>query len=85
MTDEQIKMLRCLIQAEIERAKIDDFEHGAWGWAESQLNESWGEFQQSFADLDPDIKTFNSIEELFEDLHADERAWLRQRLAEEEI
>ena len=84
MTDEQIEMLRRLIQAEIDCAKIDGFEHGAWGWAESQLNESWGEFQQSFADLESDMKTFNSIEELFEDLHADERAWLRQRLAEEE-
>ncbi len=84
MTDEQIQMLRRLIQAEIDCAKIDGFEHGAWGWAESQLGESWGKFQQSFADLDPDIKTFNSIEELFKDLHADERAGLRQRLAEEE-
>ena len=50
-------MLRRLIQDEIERAKIDDFEHGAWGWAESQLNESWGKFQQSFADLESDMKT----------------------------
>jgi hypothetical protein len=48
MTEEQIKMLRRLIQDEIERAGIDSFEHGAWGWAEKQLDEGWKEFQESF-------------------------------------
>ena len=48
MTDEQIKMLRCLIQDEIERAQIDGMEHGQWGWAEKHLNEGWKEFQESF-------------------------------------
>jgi hypothetical protein len=48
MTDEQIKMLRNLIKDEIECAQIDGFEHGAWGWAEKQLDEGWGKFQESF-------------------------------------
>jgi hypothetical protein len=48
MTEEQIQMLRRLIQDEIERAGIDSFEHGAWGWAEKQLDEGWKEFQESF-------------------------------------
>ena len=32
MTDEQIDMLRRLIQDEIEVAGVDGFEHGVWGW-----------------------------------------------------
>jgi len=48
MTDEQIKMLRRLIQDEIECAQIDGFEHGKWGWAEKQLDEGWKVFQESF-------------------------------------
>ena len=48
MTDEQIKMLRCLIKDEIECAQIDGMEHGQWGWAEKQLDEGWKEFQESF-------------------------------------
>ena len=48
MTDEQIKMLRGLIQEEIECAQIDGFEHGVWGWAEKQLDEGWKVFQESF-------------------------------------
>ena len=48
MTDEQIKMLRRLIQDEIECAQIDGMEHGQWGWAEKQLDEGWKEFQESF-------------------------------------
>ena len=50
MTDEQIKMLRCLIKDEIECAQIDGMEHGQWGWAEKQLDEGWKEFQESFND-----------------------------------
>jgi len=48
MTEEQIKMLRKLIKDEVEAASIDGMEHGAWGWAEKQLNENWKEFYQSF-------------------------------------
>jgi hypothetical protein len=48
MTDEQIQMLRYLIKQEIDCAGIDSFEHGAWGWAEKQLDEGWKEFQDSF-------------------------------------
>jgi len=48
MTEEQITMLRNLIQYEIDVAQIDGMEHGQWGWAEKQLNERWKEFQESF-------------------------------------
>ena len=48
MTDEQIKMLRFLIQQEIEIAQIDGMEHGVWGWAEKQADENWKKFQESF-------------------------------------
>ncbi len=48
MTEEQIKMLRFLIKQEIEAAGIDGMEHGAWGWAEKQLDKDWKEFQESF-------------------------------------
>jgi len=47
MTDEQIEMLRRLIH-EIECAKIDGMEHGAWGWSEQNLNEGWKTFQETF-------------------------------------
>jgi hypothetical protein len=50
MTKEQIEMLRFIIKNEIESAGIDGMEHGAWGWAEKQLNESWEEFRKSFED-----------------------------------
>jgi len=50
MTEDQIKMLRMLIQDEIECAKIDGFEHGQWGWAEKQLDEGWEKFRGSFND-----------------------------------
>jgi hypothetical protein len=50
MTEEQIEALRFLIKEEIESAGIDGMEHGAWGWAEKQLNESWKEFRKSFED-----------------------------------
>lgn len=48
MTEEQIKMLRSLIQGEIEVAGVDGMEHGVWGWIDSQLNKGWKEFQESF-------------------------------------
>jgi hypothetical protein len=50
MTKEQIEMLRFMIKNEIESAGIDGMEHGAWGWAEKQLDESWEEFRKSFED-----------------------------------
>jgi hypothetical protein len=48
MTEEQIQMLRELIRYEIESAQIDGMEHGAWGWAEKQLDEGWKAFRESF-------------------------------------
>ena len=48
MTDEQIEMLRRLIQDEIEVAGVDGMEHGVWGWMDSQLDKRWKEFQESF-------------------------------------
>ena len=50
MTEEQIQMLRHLIKQEIDAAQIDGMEHGAWGWADKQLDEGWKEFQESFND-----------------------------------
>jgi hypothetical protein len=84
MNKHQIEMLRFIIKQEIEAASIDGMEHGAWGWAEKQLDENWEKFQQSFNDPDEqEYKSFDTIEELFEDLHADERLWLKKRLEEE--
>jgi hypothetical protein len=48
MTDEQIDMLRRLIQDEIEVAGVDGMEHGVWGFMDSQLDKRWKEFQESF-------------------------------------
>jgi len=48
MTEEQIKMLRRLIQDEIVCAQIDGMEHGQWGWAEKSLDIGWKQFQGSF-------------------------------------
>ena len=48
MTDEQIDMLRRLIQDEIEVAGVDGMEHGVWGYMDSQLDKRWKEFQESF-------------------------------------
>jgi len=50
MTEDQIKMLRFLIQQEIECASIDGMEHGAWGWAEKQADENWKTFIDSFTE-----------------------------------
>jgi len=48
MTDEQIEMLRHLIQDEIENSGIDGMEHGVWGWKEKALDVGWKKFQESF-------------------------------------
>ena len=48
MTDEQISMLRRLIQDEIEVAGVDGMEHGVWGFMDSQLDKRWKQFQESF-------------------------------------
>ena len=48
MTEEQIDMLRHLIKQEIDAAQIDGMEHGAWGWADKQLEEGWKTFIDSF-------------------------------------
>jgi hypothetical protein len=48
MTEEQIEMLRRLIQDEISSAQIDGMEHGVWGWAEKQLDEVRKTFRESF-------------------------------------
>ena len=50
MTEDQIQMLRFLIQQEIECAQIDGMEHGSWGWSEKQADENWKKFQDSFND-----------------------------------
>lgn len=52
MTKEQIEILRRLIQDEISSAGIDGMEHGAWGWAEKQLDEGWKKFQESFPSIE---------------------------------
>jgi hypothetical protein len=48
MTEEQIELLRRLIQEEIQSAGIDGMEHGVWGWAEKQLDREWKAFEESF-------------------------------------
>ena len=48
MTEEQISLLRDLIKQEIDCAQIDGMEHGAWGWADKQLEEGWDIFRRSF-------------------------------------
>lgn len=52
MTNEQIEMLRLLIQDEIEIAGVgpDGMEEGAWDFMDSQLDKRWKEFQESFND-----------------------------------
>lgn len=50
MTEDQIEMLRWLIKGEIDAAQIDGMEHGAWGWAERNLDENWKKFKESFAE-----------------------------------
>lgn len=48
MTEEQLDHLRHLIKQEIDAARIDSMEHGAWGWADKQLEEGWKDLKASF-------------------------------------
>ena len=50
LTDEQIEMLRLLIQDEIEVAGvgIEGMEEGVWDLMDSQLDKRWKEFKESF-------------------------------------
>lgn len=48
MTEEQLDHLRHLIKQEIDAAQINGMEHGAWGWADQQLEEGWKYFKESF-------------------------------------
>ena len=50
-TEKQIDNLRHLIKQEIDAAQIDGMEHGAWGWADRQLEEGWQEFKDSFKSI----------------------------------
>lgn len=85
MNKNQIEMLRFIIKQEIEAAGTDGMEHGSWGWAEKRLDENWKAFQESFTEPDQqEYQSFDTIEELFEDLHADERLWLKKRLGKED-
>lgn len=65
MTEEQIELLRHLIKQEIDAAQIDGMEHGAWGWADKQLEEGWKCFRESF--VPPDISTIGS--DLLDEFH----------------
>jgi hypothetical protein len=47
-SDRYCPLLRHLIKQEIDAAQIDGMEHGAWGWADKQLEEGWKEFKDSF-------------------------------------
>ena len=48
MTEDQLDALRHLIKQEIDAAQIDGMEHGAWGWADKQLDEGWQDLKDSF-------------------------------------
>ena len=63
MTDEQIQMLRHLIQDEIEVAGVDGMEHGVWGWMDSQLDKRWKEFQESFSEQ----QALNALDKLYQE------------------
>ena len=52
MTEEQLDNLRHLIKQEINAAQIDGMEHGAWGWADKQLEEGWQQFKDCFTSTD---------------------------------
>jgi len=51
MTEEQISLLRHLIKQEIDASQIDGMEHGAWGWADQQLEKGWKCFKDSFNEI----------------------------------
>ena len=61
MTEEQIDNLRHLIKQEIDAAQIDGMEHGAWGWADRQLEEGWQEFKDSFKE----VNALNALRDLY--------------------
>ena len=63
MTDEQIDMLRRLIQDEIEVAQVDGMEHGVWGWMDSQLDKRWKEFQSTFNEQ----HALNALDKLYQE------------------
>lgn len=61
MTEEQLDLLRHLIKQEIDAAQIDGMEHGAWGWAEQQLDEGWRELKNSFSEA----KALDALKNLY--------------------
>jgi len=63
MDIEQIEMLRHLIKQEIDAAQIDGMEHGAWGWADKQLEEGWKQFQESFNEQ----QALNALDKLYQE------------------
>ena len=60
-TEKQIDNLRHLIKQEIDAAQIDGMEHGAWGWADRQLEEGWQEFKDSFKE----VNALNALRDLY--------------------
>ena len=72
MNANQIKMLRSIIKQEIEAAGIDGMEHGVWGWAERQLDESWAEFQESFTNEVHEDAPWHDCVDGFKDLPDDD-------------
>ena len=63
MTEEQIELLRHLIKQEIDAAQIDGMEHGAWGWADKQLDEGWKCFRESFNEQ----QALNALDKLYQE------------------
>ena len=72
MNADQIKMLRFIIKQEIEAAGIDGMEHGAWGWAERQLDKDWEEFRESFTNEVPEYTPWLDCADGFKDLPDDD-------------
>ncbi len=60
MTEEQLDLLRHLIKQEIDAANINGMEHGAWGWADKQLEEGWKCFKDSIGDARAEVGYFAS-------------------------
>ena len=61
MTEEQLDLLRHLIKQEIDAANINGMEHGAWGWADKQLEEGWKCFKDSFKEAN----VLNALTDLY--------------------
>lgn len=51
MTEEQLDVLRRLIQQEINAAQIDDMEYGVFRWADKMLEEGWQDLKDSFKSI----------------------------------